>query len=398
MADFLRHAASPSDTLTLARNLAPLGVYVVHGAADDNVPPEQAQMVLDVLEPFHHALTYHEQPDAGHWWGSDDEPGADCVDWAPMFDLFARSVRPASDAVRDVQFTTANPGTSSSAHWVSIDAQRRMLRPSSVDVRFDPHRRAFTGTTENVARLRLDTRHVMSTDAILVALDGQTLEPIAPNDRHAIWLRRDGDTWAEASEPDASLKGPARYGPFKQAFRRRMVFAYATAGNEEENAWALERARLDAETFWYRGNGAVDVVPDTSVTEEMAATRNVILYGNADTNAAWDMLLPDSPIRAFRGGVAVGDRELVGDDLAALFLRPIPGTEGGLVGVVSGSGIAGMRLTDRMPYFVSGVAYPDVTVLGPDTLLSGSDGVRVAGFFGEDWGVETGEFVWAQDE
>ena len=200
--------------------------------------------------------------------------------------------------------------------------------------------------------------------------------------------------WREIGAPNASLKGPRRYGPFKRAFRRHMAFVYGTVGTDEENAWARDKARLDAETFWYRGNGAVDVVPDTEVTDEMAATRNVILYGNADTNAAWDRLLPDSPVRAYRGGFTVGDRELVGDDLAGLFLRPMPGTDDGLVGVVAGSGVIGMRLTDRMPYFVSGVAYADVTILGPDTLLTGPDGVRVGGFFGEDWGVETGEFVW----
>jgi dienelactone hydrolase len=398
MAEFLRRAASPSDTMSLVSNLAPLGIYVLHGGADDNVPPEQAQMVLDALEPFHRAFTYHEEPGAGHWWGGDEEPGADCVDWAPMFDLFARSALPAGDAVRDVGFTTANPGISSSSHWVAIEAQHEMSRPSSVDIRYDPHRRAFTGSTVNVARLRLDTQHVMPSDAILVALDGQTLEPIAPTDGHAIWLRSDGDTWVAIPGPDAALKGPSRYGPFKAAFGRNMLFVYGTTGTEDENDWAHDKSRLDAEAFWYRGNGAVDIVPDTELTDEMVAARNIILYGNADTNAAWDTLLPDSPVRAFRGGFRVGVREISGDDLAGLFLRPIANTDEGVVGVVTGSGIAGMRLTDRMPYFVSGVAYADVTIIGPETLLTGSDGVRVAGFFGEDWGVETGEFVWSQDK
>ena len=398
MAALLRRAALPSDTLSLVRNLEPLGVYVLHGGADDNVPPAQAQIMLDALEPYHNALTYHEEPHAGHWWGNDDEPGADCVDWAPMFDLFARSVRPASDAVRDVRFTTANPGISSSSHWVCIEAQASMSRPSSVDLRYDPHSRAFTGATENVARLRLDTRHAMPADAILVALDGQTLDPIAPVDEAGIWLRRDGETWVDIPAPEPALKGPNRYGPFKRAFGRNMVFVYGTTGADDENAWAHDKARLDAETFWYRGNGAVDMVRDVELTDAMISSRNIILYGNADTNAAWNTLLPDSPVSAFRGGFRVGAREIPGDDLAGLFVWPIPGTSEGLVGVVTGSGLAGMRLTDRMPYFVSGVAYADVTILGPDALLTGADGVRVAGFFGEDWSVGAGEFVWASDE
>ena len=56
-----------------------------------------------------------------------------------------------------------------------------------------------------------------------------------------------------------------------------------------------------------------------------------------------------------------------------------------------------MRLTDRLPYFVSGVAYPDFTILGPDVLTSGTEGVRAAGYFGIDWGVKTGEFAWRDE-
>jgi hypothetical protein len=53
-----------------------------------------------------------------------------------------------------------------------------------------------------------------------------------------------------------------------------------------------------------------------------------------------------------------------------------------------------MRLTDRLPYFVSGVGYPDCAVFGPDTLRKGSEGIIAAGFFGNDWSIENGDFAW----
>ena len=43
--------------------------------------------------------------------------------------------------------------------------------------------------------------------------------------------------------------------------------------------------RFDAEQWQYRGNGAVDVLPDVEL--DPRGRRNVILYGNADTNAAY---------------------------------------------------------------------------------------------------------------
>src|SRR5262249_49794302 len=107
-------------------------------------------------------------------------------------------------------------------------------------------------------------------------------------------------------------------------------------------------------------------------------------------------LLADSPMQVRRGEVRVGDRAEQRDDLGCLFLRPRPGSDRHLVGVVGGSGVAGMRLTDRLPYLTSGGAHPGWGVLGPEVLTRGSEGVRGLGFFGNDWGVPSGEAVWAK--
>ena len=95
-----------------------------------------------------------------------------------------------------------------------------------------------------------------------------------------------------------------------------------------------------------------------------------------------------------RGEVQVGDNKATGADLACLFVRPRPGSDKASVGVVAGTGLPGMQLTERMPYFVSGVAYPDCIIVGADSLTKGVEGVRMAGFFGNNWTVSDGEFVW----
>ena len=83
-----------------------------------------------------------------------------------------------------------------------------------------------------------------------------------------------------------------------------------------------------------------------------------------------------------------------GGDLACLFVRPRPGSDRALVAAVSGTGLIGMRLTERVPYFTSGVEYPDCVVFRSDMLTKGSTGVVAAGFFGLDWSIAKGEFVW----
>jgi dienelactone hydrolase len=393
----LQRATATSDTLTLETNFLQEGVYILHGADDDNVPAAQARTMAEQLGRFHHEFQYHEQPGVGHWWDVSDEPGADCVDWAPMFDFFAHHVIPTDQSLRQINFTTVNPGVSASCHWLEIEQQIHSLKKSVVDVRWDPGKRRFVGTTENVARLAFSLHHVKPGQQLKVELDGQTLDRIPwPNDPK-LWLQNEGGQWRLAGRLSPALKGSHRYGPFKDAFRHHMIFVYGTKGTPEENAWAFNKARLDAESFWYRGNGSVDVIPDAAFNPGATPDRGVILYGNADSNGAWPALLADSPVQVRRGEIKVGSRSLTGDDQACLFLRPRAGSAVACVGVVSGSGMLGMRLTDRLPYFLSGVEYPDVTIIGSEMLKQGSKGVRVAGFFGLDWSVDRGEFAWRAD-
>lgn len=406
----LRRAAAPSDTLALSRNYLQHGVYILHGERDDNVPVDQARTMRKHLAEYHADFAYYERPGAGHWWGNA------CVDWPPLFDFFKAHTRPEPHAVRHVEFVTANPAVSASSHWVTIEAQQRPLEPAKVDLHFDPKNRRFHGTTDNVARLSLDlsalseprtrekdgemidTTPLPPGKPLTIELDDQSddaaIHGIAwPENELRIWLTRDDEGWSLSSKPSPALKGPHRYGPFKEAFRNRVMFVYGTIGNAQENAWTFAKARYDAETFWYRGNASIDVVRDIDFESSAEPDRNVILYGNADTNSAWAPLLGESPVQVRRGAIRVGKREWKGDDLACLFLRPRPGSGHSVVGVVSGSGLPGMRLTERLPYFVSGVAYPDCIVMTPDVLSEGTAGIRAAGFFGIDWSVEQGDFA-----
>jgi dienelactone hydrolase len=385
----LLRAGSAGDTLALAKNYSRHGVYVLHGDQDDNVPVGQARTMRKLLGEFHPDFAYYERPGAGHWWGNA------CVDWPPLFEFLERHTLPRPEEVRQVQFVTASPGVSAWSHWAGIEAQVQAFRPSSVNLRLDPDRRRFSGTTENVARLALDLAHLKPGQPLHAELDGQRFDDLTwPEKATRLWFRRENGQWAATGEPATSLKGPHRSGPFKDAFRNRMVFVYGTRGTAEENARALAKARFDAETFWYRGNGSVDLIADTAFDADRDRDRNVILYGHAESNAAWKPLLGDSPVQVHRGVVRVGEREEKGDDLACLFVRPRPGSGRASVGVVGGTGAAGLRLTERLAYFISGSGFPDCLVIGPEMLTKGAEGVRAAGFFGNDWGVESGEFVW----
>jgi dienelactone hydrolase len=397
--EILRRPTSPSDTRALQRNLLAQGVYVLHGDADDNVPVDEARSMREALTGFHRDWEYHEQAGAGHWWDDDSgEPGSACVDWAPMFQFFARHRIPALDEVRDIEFTTMSPTVSSRCSWATIEMQRKQFAQSTIKLHWDPLGLKLSGTTDNVRRLAIAVPNLPSAATVKVSLDGSELSiETDPNYGGAFWLARSDAGWEMTAPAASTSKTPERGGPFRAAFANRMVLVYGTHGSEAENRWALARARYDAETFYYRGNGSMDMVADTVFDPEAYLDRNVILYGNRDTNSAFAQVLrDDEPIVLSEGTLRVGERELSGEDLACLFVRPRVDSHTALVGVVGGTGLAGMRATDRAAWFQSAAAYPDFVIFTSAIARQGLAAVRGAGFFDESWGLEQAEVVWRE--
>jgi dienelactone hydrolase len=393
----LRRAEAPSDLFSLVDNYRHFGVYIIHGAIDDNVLPEQSYMMLERLKPIHKDYVFYEQPGAGHWWDNSPEPGSDCVDWRPLFDFFGRHVRPGMERTRTVEFTTANPGISSRDSWLSIDAQERQLALSTVRVHLDPGMNQVQGTTVNVARLSIDTGVLRARSMVTVELDSQKIQ-IHPEDIRgsAIWVGKEKGRWAQVNAPSAAEKNARRCGTFKEVFRNKMALVYGTAGTAQENIWAFERARFDAEKLWYQGNASVDVLADTEFVPAADPDRNVVIYGNSQTHRLWKALLPDCPVSVDRDKVVLGGESVKRKDICCIFTRPRSGSAVASIGVVSGTGIDGLRLSHLVTYLEPGLGLPDLTAFNEDVLTKGDAGIILSGFFGPDWSMKSGEFVSGQ--
>ena len=172
------------------------------------------------------------------------------------------------------------------------------------------------------------------------------------------------------------------------------MFVYGTRGDAAEDARAFGKAKFDAEMFWVRGNAGIEILPDTAFDPAKDRDRSVILYGNADTNAAWAKLLAGSPVEVRNGWARIGEKRYTGADHAAYFVRPRPGSDVASVGVVAWTGKAGWVAASPGQYFISGAGFPDLLFFSAEALRSGTDGVRAVGWFGNDWSLERGDIVW----
>jgi predicted peptidase len=392
--NLINRTGNQSNTYELVENYNQHGIYILHGADDNNVRADQSHSIIKHLEKSHKDFIYHEEKDAGHWWDKSDETGADCVDWAPLFDYFAKHSRPEKNRILNVKFKTANPGISAKNNWVTIYGQNEFLKFSSVDLLLDPGIQRISGTTDNIEVLAIDTDVLDKSKLLKIEINDHVIDSIIiDKSDDKIWLTNRGKNWKVCSKPNSKEKGPHRYGTFKDAFKNKVVFVYGTNGTEEENSWAFSKSRYDAEYFWYQGNGAIEIVSDKEFISSNYKNRNVILFGNSETNSAWDELLDNSPIQVNRKSVKIGDKELKGNDLSCLFIRPKQGTDNLSIGVVSGTGLIGMKLNNTIPYMSPGFSYPDVTVFSSELLLEDTKGYKATGFFGYDWSVDKGEFV-----
>ncbi|MCH7945792.1 MAG: prolyl oligopeptidase family serine peptidase, partial [Armatimonadetes bacterium] len=389
----LLRVSNPSDITKIIRNYKHMGVFVLQGAEDRTVPIEQPRKMREYLAEFHRDVDFYEHPGGGHWYDSSDEPGTDCVDYGPMFDFFDRRRRRLSHEVRTVEFHTVHPGVSATSHWMTVVAQERPFVTSSVVATNPIGTDRFEVETVNVSRFEIDVAGspVGSAQTVTVVVDGTEVEASVDDGIvrfDNVW------GWIAVGEFHRGDKNPQRAGPFKGAFDNRFVLVYGTTGTPEENAWSFAKARFDAETWQYRGNGHAEVLPDTILMAGGLGGFNIIAYGNEDTNYAIKRFLQDSPVRIGRESIVVGSKRLVGDDLSILMIRPINDYSNLSIAVVGGTGIKGMRSTDTLPYFVSGIHYPDVFVFDSRLHEIGSKAVRVAGVFGTDWSVANGDFAW----
>lgn len=371
----LLRASNASNVIDLAHNYKSLGVYVFHGDADRVVPVRYARQMREVLGKFHPDFSYNEYPGGSHWFGNES------VDWAPIFDFFKWHTLKRDSAVDNIDFTTANPGISSTFRWASIIQQEEPLIYSKILLTRNKKEGTITGTTENVEMLKLDL-DVFASGAT-VRLDGDSLKA-APGSGASYFVRKDG-AWQTSSEPGPGQKNEKRAGTFKEAFNHRMVMVYGTRGNDQENKWAFNKARYDAEVWYYRGNGAVEIISDADFRPDRYADRGVILYGNANTNSAWSSLLANCPIQVTRDAIRAGDETFRGNDLAAYFTWPRPDSDIASVAVVTGTGLPGLRAADANQYFAAGAGFPDFMIFSAEMLKSGATGIKATGFYNNQW-------------
>lgn len=380
--EMLERVSGVNHLTTLLTNFASCGVLVEDRGTRDKPAMPDTRTLLEAFTEFHSDFKFRVVNE------SDDS-----TDIMEML-KFCRE-RTAKDFTKRefADCATYRLGEVAKNGWLTILGQAEQAVISRAAVRYEADRKLFIGLTINVSALAIDVSHLPTDTIVEVVLDGEAIGEFPVEDQPLTFIRNELG-WNAVPALPRSFKRPQRYGGLRSTFVNRTILVYGTQGTDEENAWALAKARYDAETLLSRANGAIDVVADTEFDADANRDRNVVIYGNADTNSAWPRLLSTSPAQVRGEGVWIDRRPELGNDLACVFVRPRRRSGNAVVGVIGGTGIQGMRATDRLPFFVNGANFPDLLLFGAESLGDGNKGVRAAGYFGMTWGIEPGEIVW----
>lgn len=389
--DILARCKRHSDLLGFLDNARHTGVYLLHGKDDDNVPVSQARMMKYFLERHHADVRCHEEPGAGHWWDKQKEvAGADCVDWAPMWEFFAThtlSGRPA-----EFTFVTPSPAVASRARWLEILCEQSPNSDARVTVTRDAADGVWRIQTANVVALAIDRAAGPGADAV-IELDGTRVDPPSEGAGVRVAIRNAGG-WTVGAAGTWTGKRPGVHGPLKEAFFRPFVFVVGTQGTAEENAAARDVAVYLANLWWWRGNGSVRIVADDQVTPTDRAECNLILFGHRQSNAL--LAEAELPLAVSRGEIRMGTHVLRGPGLATAFVAPAPGQPERLWAVYGGSDAAGLRLAILGEILRSGAALPDFLVWDAEAVSLGFGAAKWAGYFGPAWSEAGGLATWGE--
>lgn len=374
----LLRASNPSNVMSLANNYKASGIYILHGDADRVVSVEYAREMRKVLGTFHNDFSYYEYPNGSHWYSNES------VDWQPLFDFFKWHSIPKHTALDTINFTTASPAISSVYHWAGIEQQESPLSYSNIQVKRNKEKKQIDIKTDNAHTVKLLPSAFPKDEAFKVVIDGVEVCSACKTSEKSLFFTKN-QKWEQADAPTQNQRNSLRNGTFKEGFNHKMVFVYGTNGTQAENETTYQKTVLDAESWYYRGNGAVDIVADKDFNPSLYPDRGVIIFGNATTNSAWKMLLANSPLQVQRGSLKMGEEEFKGDDLSIYFTYPRPDSRVASVSVIAGTGVLGMKATLGNQYFAGGSGFPDYMIFSADMLRDGAKSIKMTGFFDNNW-------------
>jgi dienelactone hydrolase len=378
--------------LNFVENALNLPIYILQGGADDNVPPVHARFFSSALKKLGYKALYKEVEGMGHWWDNKETEGIDCVDADELLEFLKNQVRNPNP--KHIIFKTTDIGLNNKNGWVEIDEPERLYDDSLINAEIKD--RTIVVKTENIAKFTLHlSSELISPGEINLRINGQGIK-FSLSGEESLTLRKEGRQFQLRKSSKQKLhqrpsgakninKSPAFSGPIKKAYFSPFILVYGTQGDSESTEINLHQARVEAQNWWWRGNGCVEIIPDIKVNSETLDRYNLILLGGPETNAVTARIRKDLPISIKNNRLVFNGLEIEKDDVAFQIIYPNPLNREKYVVVKGGTSPKGEELAGLFNVIYSGAGLPDFIVYGEAVKEKGWGAILAAGFFDMNW-------------
>lgn len=216
--------------------------------------------------------------------------------------------------------------------WVTIERLEKHWEKARIDAELDAAGGSIDVRTMNVAAFSLEMLlspfDPMSRPAVII--DGQRIAgPKSLSDRswRAIF-RKTGDGWSLTDRIDSQglEKRHGLQGPIDDAFMSSFIFVRPTGRAISERHARWVEAELTRAVGQWRSQfrGEVRIVNDADVTDEMARSSNLILWGDPSSNSYLNRIAGRLPIAWSSSTLAAGDRKFDPRNHVPILIYPNP--------------------------------------------------------------------------
>ena len=277
--------------------------------------------------------------------------------------------------------------------WFSIDALDRHWDRAEVSASQYPNAGISVAPLENVSAFSID----LPPGSILngypfVSLrksagDFQTITVTPQSDRslHAHFAKKDGKWTQVPSPPSGHVKRHGLQGPIDDAFMSAFAFVRPTGKPMSEVAGKfVERELARAIAQWklqFRGDPIV--IDDVKVSDADIKTRNLVLWGDPQSNAVFAKVAKSLPLSWNADAVKIGDAS-GGPTCVPIMIYPNPLNLDRYIVLNSGFTfreydlLSNARQTPKLPDWAIVDAATPMTSRSPGKIID-------AGFFDEEW-------------
>lgn len=253
---------------------------------------------------------------------------------AEVEDLMGRLAERGRDRLaRHIHFTTYTLKYNR-AGWVTIDALGEHWQAARIDAEITQH-----------GRMRLETKNITALTLAFptgrfpadpaappeLTIDGQNVKELPSPRSDRSWtcpLYRDGDAWRVGRRSEAGLrKRHNLQGPIDDAFMDSFLFVRPTGKSHQAMEEWVQSELARAIEHWRRHfRGEARVKDDLAVTDEDIATANLVLWGDAASNALISRVSDRLPVRFGANGkvILAGQRPFDAEHHTPILIYPNP--------------------------------------------------------------------------